>query len=64
MSTGYFGKTYPSCLPVLCLEYGCNVVQEKLIATDVVSAKSVFECFDRVKLPVWDLPLTAPVGEN
>jgi hypothetical protein len=64
MSTRYFGKAYPFHPPMLCLENGCDAVQEKLIASDNESAKCVFECFGRVKLLVWDLTLTAFVGEK
>ena len=64
MSTRYFGKAYPFSPPLLCLEHSCRAALEKPIAFDAEGAIYMFECFDRVKLPVWDLALPALVGKK
>ncbi len=64
MSTRYFDKAYPFRPPLLCLEHSCRVALKNPIAFDAEGAIYMFECFNRVKPPVWDLALPVLGGKK
>ena len=64
MSTRYFGKAYPYRPPLLCLEHSCRVALKKRMVFDAEGAIYMFERFDRMKLPVWDLAFPVTVGKK